>query len=90
MAAKTIDSIDSKVKKGPILVYISYVWLGRGSKKSLNIKIYKKIVVADQPVDQWINLHSVIESCLNALRAAPGTPRSDQWSIGKIETDLKG
>ena len=39
MAAKTVDSIDSEVKQGPILGYISCVWLGRGSKKSLNIKI---------------------------------------------------
>ena len=46
-----IDSIDSEVKQGPILGYISYEWLGRGSKKSLNIKTYKKIVLAEQ----WAN-----------------------------------
>ena len=56
MAAKIFDSIDSEVKQGPILGYISYVWLGRGSEKSLNIKTYKKIVVADQwTKGQWAN-----------------------------------
>ena len=38
MVAKTVDSIVSDVNQGNTLGYITYVWLGKGSKTSKYLK----------------------------------------------------
>ena len=59
MAVKTVDLLESVVKRGYIPGYISCVRLDRGSEKPKDSKTYKKIVVTDQqtnrPMGQWAN-----------------------------------